>query len=233
MRPVLMLARLNEIDLAVDALRARLGEIGRALAEPAELEAARRALAEAEAKLARWQGVQAEREAEQKRIADKLAHAQAQLYGGRVRDPRELQNAERDVQQLLRQQSQAEDALLEALIAAEGAAEEVERCRATLAGLTAKWEATRGELLSEQARLRERLPAEQARQVATRRAVPPDLLTYYDNLRARRGGRAVAALDGDMCSACRVAVPATVLEAARYGTELVTCGNCGRLLWGE
>ncbi len=233
MRPVLMLARLNDIDLAVDALRARLAEIARALVEPPELDAARRALAEAEADLTRWQGIQAEREAQGKRIAERLAHAQAQLYGGRVRDPRELQNAERDVQQLQRQQSQAEDALLEALIAAENAAEAVEQRRAALASLAADWEATQARLLSEQARLREQLPAAQARQVATRRAVPPDLLTYYDNLRARRGGRAVAALDGDMCSACRVAVPATVLEAARYGTELVTCGNCGRLLWGE
>jgi hypothetical protein len=161
-----------------------------------------------------------------------VAQARQRLYGGKVRDPRELQNAERDVEQLRHQQSQREDALLEALIAVESASEIRSEREATLAALISGWETTQAELGAEQARLRERLLNEQARQVAARRAVPADLLTLYDNLRARRGGRAVARLDGDMCSACRVAVPPTKLEVARYGNELVYCGNCGRLVWG-
>lgn len=232
MRPVVMLARLNDMDLTVDSLRTRLAEVASALKEPPELEAARRSLAEGEAELARWRDIQQVRELDQKRAVEKLAHARERLYGGKVRDPRELRNAERDVEQLRHQQSQTEDALLEALIAAESASEVCSERRATLAALMSGWETTQAELSAEQARLRERLLSEQARQVAARRAIPADLLTRYDNLRARRGGRAIAKLDGDMCSACRVAVPPTKLEVARYGNELVYCGNCGRLVWG-
>jgi uncharacterized protein len=232
MRPVVMLARLNDIDLTVDSLRTRLAEVASALKEPPALEQARRSLAEGEAELARWRDVQQARELDQKRVVEKLAHARERLYGGKVRDPRELRNAERDVEQLRHQQSQTEDTLLEALIAVEGASEICSERSATLAALISGWETTQAELSAEQARLRERLLSEQARQVAARRAVPADLLTLYDNLRARRGGRAVARLDGDICSACRVAVPPTKLEVARYGNELVYCGNCGRLVWG-
>jgi predicted nucleic acid-binding Zn-ribbon protein len=53
------------------------------------------------------------------------------------------------------------------------------------------------------------------------------------NFRPRRGGRAVAKLDGDECCACLVAASPFTLEAARFGDDLVYCSNCGRLLWGE
>jgi hypothetical protein len=233
MRPVMMLARLSEIDLAIDSGRARLAEIAAALKEPAELAAARGALAAAEAELARWRGIQKNREIEQQHTAEKLARAEKRLYSGEIRNPREVQDAERDVQQLRHQRAEAEDALLEALVAVEGLTEDCAAHTAKVAELATTWESKQSRLRAEQARLKERMVAEQARQAAARRAVPPDLLALYDNLRPRRGGRAVAALDSDTCSACRVAVPPTKLEAARYGEELVYCGNCGRLLWGE
>ena len=47
-----------------------------------------------------------------------------------------------------------------------------------------------------------------------------------------RRGQAVAELDGDSCSACRVAASPAVLESARYSDQLAYCENCGRLLWG-
>jgi uncharacterized protein len=233
MRPVLMLARLSEIDLALDTHRARLAEIAAALNEPADLIAARRALAEAEAELARWRSVQQDREQAQQDIAAKLAKAEKRLYSGEIRNPREVQDAERDVQQLRHQCGQAEDALLEALVAVDGGTEECAARSRTVSELAAAWEVAQARLRSEQTRLKERLPAEQASQTAARRVVPKDMLVLYDNLRPRRGGRAVAELDGDTCSACRVAVPPTKLEAARFGEELVYCGNCGRLVWGE
>jgi predicted nucleic acid-binding Zn-ribbon protein len=233
MRAVLLLARLSEIDQALDLHRARLAEIAVALKEPDELVAARRDLSKTEAELARWRGVQGNRERAQQEISAKLARAEKRLYSGEIRNPREVQGAERDVQQLRHQRAQAEDELLDALVAVEGLTEAWASQSAVVAEQARSWEGTQTRLRAEQARLKERLPAEQARQVSARRAVPPDLLALYDNLRPRRGGRAVAALDGDTCSACRVAVPPTKLEAARYGDELVYCGNCGRLIWGE
>jgi uncharacterized protein len=190
-------------------------------------------LAEAEAELDRWRGLQQERELAQQEIAGKLARAEKRLYSGEIRNPREVQGAERDVQQLRHQRDQAEDALLEALVAVEGATGDCAARAAAVSELGAGWEAKQSRLRAEQARLKERVLAEQARQLSARRAVPPDMLTLYDNLRPRRGGRAVAELDGDTCSACKVAAPPTMLEAARFGEELVYCGNCGRLLWGE
>ena len=73
MRAIMLLARLNEIDLAIDAEKARLTEIAEALREPAALIAARRGLAQAETDLAHCRAVQTELEAVQSDAGGKLA----------------------------------------------------------------------------------------------------------------------------------------------------------------
>jgi predicted nucleic acid-binding Zn-ribbon protein len=233
MRAIVLLAQLNEIDLAVDAHKARLAEIAEAAREPAALVAARRNLARAATDLAHCRAVQTELEAAQKAVAEKLGRAETRLYGGEVRNPKELEDLQLDAAQLRRQLSQAEDNLLEALICSETATQAQAEQAALLERLTAEQGRKHAALRAEYAQIKVSLPAELAQQAAARQAVPAALLTTYDNLRPRRGGRAVARLDGDECSACLVAAAPFTLEAARFGDELVYCSNCGRLLWGE
>lgn len=233
MRPIVLLGQLNEIDLAMDAVRARMAEIAEALKEPPALSAARAAARAAEAELADSRRTQRECELAQQQAAERLSQAQGRLYSGRIRNPKELEDAERDVAQLQRQRAGTEDALLEALIAVEAATEAYTAAQAELNQLSAAWAKTQAALRDEQAQLSERLSTGRAQQAATRRAVPPALLQTYDSLRPRRGGRAVARLDGDTCAACLVAVPPLKAEAAREGNELVYCENCGRLLWSD
>lgn len=234
MGSVALLADLNEIDLAIDSIKARLAEVAAGLREPAELQAGQRALAQAEAELARCRTTQSESEEAQGRAADKLAQAQDQLYKGKGRTHRELEDAEKDVQQLRRQSNQAEDGLLEALIVCEDAAKIAAEQRSRVAQLSADWEASRTSLRTEQARLNERLTAEQSRRANARQSAPADLLAVYDHLRPRRGGKVVAELDGGTCSVCLVAASPSRVAAARDSDDLVYCENCGRLLyWPE
>ncbi len=232
-RPVLLLARLNETDLAVDATKARLAEIAEALREPAALVAARATLAAAEKEVERLRGEQAEAERKQREIDDQIKAIEQKLYSGKGSSARELENSQKDVAQHNRQKAVVEDRLLEIMVGLEGATTVLEKARAEVGRLAGEWEARQAALRQEQAKLKARLPGEQARQAAARQAVPPQYLRTYDHLRPRHGGRAVAELDGDECSACLVQAPPSKLEGARSSEELVYCGNCGRLLWGE
>jgi hypothetical protein len=233
MRAIVLLAQVNDLDLAVDAHKARLAEIAEAAREPAALTEARRGLARAGSDLAHCRAVQADLEAAQKAVADKLARAEKRLYDGGVRNPKELEDLQRDAAQLRRQANQAEDNLLEALICSETAAQAQVEGAALVERLAAEHARAQAALRAEYAQIKAKLPAELAQQAAARKAVLPALLATYDNLRPRRGGRAVAKLDGEECSACLVAASPFTLEAARFGEELVYCSNCGRLLWGE
>ena len=121
MRSVVLLANLNEIDLIIDGHKARLAEIVEALREPAALVQTRRGLARADSDLANCRAVQTELEVAQNDATSKLARAETRLYGGSVRNPKELEDLQQDVAQLRRHLSQVEDNLLEALICSETA----------------------------------------------------------------------------------------------------------------
>ena len=227
------LAYLNEIDLVVDGLKARQAQINQALREPETVTAARAALAAAETALQAARTVQKSCEADVQRATERLARTEARLYSGQVRNPRELENAEQDVAQLKRQRSQAEDTLLEALLEVEAATERHSTAQAAWTQHSTSWEATQATLRGELAQVTARLSGEAARQAATRRNVPADLLAVYDRLRGRRGGRAVARLEDGACTACQVDAPPSKVQAIRDASELVYCDNCGRLLWTE
>jgi predicted nucleic acid-binding Zn-ribbon protein len=233
MRPVILLAQLNDLDLVIDALRARAMVVAEALKEPATLRTARAAVAEADKELAQRRAVQTDCELVQQKAAAKLTQATGRLYGGRVQNPKELEDLEKDVAQLRRLHAQAEDALLEALIAAEAAAEAAVSTQAELARLSAAWDVSQADLRAEQTRLAERLAGERTRQTAARRAISAACLHTYDVLRPRRAGRAVARLDDGTCTVCLVAVSPGRISTARDGDELAYCENCGRILWSE
>jgi predicted nucleic acid-binding Zn-ribbon protein len=233
MKSLASLALLNDLDLAIDGLRARLAEIAEGLKEPSEVRTARAEFAQIEGRLADLQVVQREREEAQADATQKVAAEEASLYSGRVTGPKELKDKQANLAQLRRQRDQRENELLEVLIEVESATSECNDRRERLAELLEQWRAKRAALLGEQEKLAKRLAAQAPRQASARAAAPQDLLPLYDRLRVRRAGRAVAALENDTCSACRVAVPPTKIEAARYSEDLVYCENCGRLLWAE
>jgi predicted nucleic acid-binding Zn-ribbon protein len=233
MRPVQLLARLNDADLAVEATRALMADLALRLKEPPVLTGARAALAKAESELAACREVQRAGELASEESNARLQTVRERLYSGKVTNPRELADLERDAEMLQRLASEVEDGLLEAMLCQESAVAAQESAQETLRQETQRWNEQRATLLAERERLHSRLPAESRRQAAARAAVPPDLLAVYDGLRPRRAGRAVAELDDDTCSGCRVAVPPQLLAAARDSDELVYCGNCGRLIWAE
>jgi hypothetical protein len=232
-RPILLLARLNDADLALDATKARLAEIVEAAREPAELVRAKESLAVAQAEVDRLRAEQAEVERAQADADAKIKQIETKLYDGKTTSARELENSERDLKQHRNQKAAVEDRLLEILVALEAATAGLEKWQADVKRLSEQWTSRQSGLRAEYTRLKARLPADQARAAAARGQVPAALLRTYDHLRPRHGGRAVAELDGDICSACLVQAPPTKLDAARFSDELVYCGNCGRLLWGE
>lgn len=230
---IAQLAHLNEIDLAVDALKARLHEIAEGLREPAALVAARQAAADAEAALNRARAVQRDRELVQQEASEKLKRSEQKLYGSQARSSRQVESEQLDVEQLRHQLADAEEHLLEAMLAADEAAQQHAAAQAQLAALTEAWQTQQATLTREQAQLKAQAPTLLGRQAAARKAITPALLAVYDNLRPRRGGRAVARIDGDECSACKVAIPPSKLAEVRSEGALVYCGNCGRLLWED
>ena len=224
------LHQLQQIDSARDRLMQAMAKLQQALEDTraiaqaeAALEAARREMEAAQQALRR-----AEEAAEA--VRTKRRRSEEALYNGTVRDPKALQDLQREVEALKRLLSQREDAQLEAMLAAEEAESAYHAARERLEALRherlqqeARW---RGEL----AQLQEELDALNKRRQVLVAEIPPDALATYERLRTQRGGLAVAVVEEQACTACGAPLTPNLARAARSGEQLVFCPTCKRIL---
>lgn len=231
MTSITELYALQEVDLALDAARAGLADVQSRLGEAEAVAEAGRAVQERrEALRAAEQGFR-EREWETDELRRKIAPLERRLYEGSVRNPKELEDLQLDVESLKRQRGEREDQALAAMEALDQAQQALDEAQRTLQELTDAHQAEQRELLGRGASLEGEIAAlvgERAEQ-ATR--IDEALLRLYDQLRATRQGRAVAKVEGGACQGCRISLPMNLRQRARGGSEVVQCNNCERILY--
>ena len=227
------LYRLQTIDLEADARHSRLKEVKATLEGNEELPRVRQALQDEEKKLSRQRTKLRDRELEMQSLTDKIVSVEDRLYGGRIKNPKELANLQEEVQSLKRRKGELEDQVLEAMIEVEESEASVTEQRERLARLEAEWQETQARLSAEQNELISRLSQLKAERAGLQRAIEAGDLALYEDLRRRRGGQAVALLEGELCQACRVTLPTTKVQQARQGEALTLCSSCERILYVE
>jgi len=223
--------RLQELDLAIDRGRARLAEIERLLGISDAVRAARATDDQAQAALRAAQANVKEAELALGVQRSKLEHAEASLYGGGVRNPKELQDLQADVDSLKRYTSALEERLLEAMLALE---EDETRARSSADGLSrsqATLQAEQSSLAEERGQLQSRLDTLATEREAAVAGVAEKDLALYARLRESMGGKALAILKDGSCSACGVGISASESQTVRNSAELFRCPQCGRILY--
>jgi len=225
------LFRLQQLDSQLDRARARLTEIEITLSQDemlrqtqAEADQAAADLAEARKSLRH-----AEDNVVQQRI--KIEQAEAALYGGKVRNPKELQDLQNDTAALKRYRSVLEDRQLEAMMTEEDALANSSAAIARLEKVRSDSAERDALLLSEKSRLLQEIShIEEERQAASGSIEASDL-ALYEKLRTQRRGIAVSKITNKACSACGSTINAALLDAARSPNQISRCDVCGRILY--
>ncbi len=62
-------------------------------------------------------------------------------------------------------------------------------------------------------------------------AVQPSLLAQYERLAVSRSGLAVAEARNESCSGCFMSIPPQVFVNVKKNEQVITCPNCGRILY--
>ena len=227
------LYRLQIIDLEIDERSRRLKEVKAILKGNEELGRARQALQDGEKKLSRQRTRLRDQELEMRSLANKIASVEDRLYGGHIKNPKELASRQEEVQYLKRRKGGHEDQVLEAMIEVEESEASVMEQRERLARLEEEWQETQVRLSAEQNELVNRLRQLKVKRAKLQKTIEAGDLALYEDLRRRRGGQAVALLEGDLCQACRVTLPSSKAQQARQGKTLTLCGSCERILYVE
>ena len=231
MSKLLNLYRLQKLDSHVDKIKNRLIQIDRLLNDNIRVKKANNALEKAEenAKIARIKLKQIEDKVEAKKIKGKLV--QNSLFSGKIKNPKELQDLQRESESIKRYISQLEDEQLEAMIEHEEAEGNEKQAKKKLAKAKAMTSEENASLLGEQLRLREDFKRLSKEKKAVIGAVPSGDLSLYDQLRSRKRGIAVAEVSEGGCSICGQALTPSDQQRIRSSNQLVFCPSCGRILY--
>jgi len=225
------LYRLQQIDSEGDEKSERLAEIEQRLGVSSEVAAAREGAAESERVLRETQARMRALELEVGSLEAKLKANQERMYGGKVRNPKELSGLSDEAKALKRHRSALEDAQLELMVLAESQEAESQEREALLRQVEARWSEQHAALLAEKEGLVARLGEIDELRSEVRSRIGRAELAMYDELRSRVGGVAVALLRHGMCQVCGVDLPtAEVLAVERGATHF--CPVCSRLLYG-
>ena len=233
MSAALSLLRLQQVDSRIDHLEAELGRIGAELNNNSLAAAARQALTSAQDEQAQAEHGRLEAEKQASVLRSKLQQAEASLYGGTVRNPKELQDLQAEVASLKKHLitlDADEIAWMERLEAADASSR---NAGANLDKVLLGLESEHGQLRQKQLELltaKESLLSERG---ATADAVKVAWQATYDGLRRTRRGVAVAAVEDGACAACGTALTPAMQQSVRHAVELVHCPSCGRILYAD
>ena len=225
-----LLRELQLFDASIDKTQDRLREIEIALGDDSEVTEATTIHKAVSEKLEELSISRRRLEREVADLTQQLSAVNKRIYGGTIQNERELSALQDEMNSLSGRIEENEDMLLETMIQHEryesGLMKANENLNATKQSREAALKSLTAEKSTGSKFLSEQIPARDS----TRALCDSKSLISYDRLRKSRGGVAVATMESDLCSACRVAVPSQLIQELRSVDSFVFCNSCRRIL---
>lgn len=221
---------LQQIDSEIDTHQRRLLELSSLIGEAEELKETRKSLEATKQALTDSRTLQKDQELELQGVNQKKRLSEKALYGGRIRNPKELTDLQEEVASLDRRKASLEDRLLETMMQVEEGEAEEKAIRSDIQRIENRWQTEQADYLAEKESLENRLDeltSLRENQVST---IPPGDLKTYEQVRGRRGGLAVVLLKDSECQGCMTGVSVARVKEAHRDT-LAICGTCLRILY--
>ena len=225
------LYRLQVIDAESDEKSERLVEVNANLGETDAVKQARQQVFDVEGRLGQMHKRMRELDLEVGGLDAKLKSNQERLYGGRVRNPKELAGLQEEAKALKRRRSDLEDQQLELMLGIEEGDAELAERRAQFQQAEAAWRADQAGLVSERDRLQLRLAELEDMRSGMRGQIRAGDLALYDDLRDRLGNNSIALIRSGICQVCGVDVPVTMVRTVERAQSFNYCPICNRLLY--
>ena len=226
-----VLYALQQIDTRLAREKRRYREVQEHLGESEELKEARAAHKEADARLPAARARLRDHELETEGVAQKLRETEERLYSGRIKNPKELSDLQKEGEYLKRRRSASEEQALEEMMAVERLASQAKAATERYAAVEAAWRSENADLSAEYDALRQDLAELLGKRKALAKHVSETDMAEYDALRRLRGGIAVVRVRDSTCQVCHVQVPMRDVERARDGDAFMYCSGCERILY--
>ena len=233
MSAALGLFRLQQVDSQIDQIRTRLKSIQETLQNDRELRTASDHFAAAEIKNKEAARVLKQTEAEFEKQRVKIEQTEASLYGGKVHNPKELQDLQKDVVSLKKHHTTLESRELEAMMAVETAEIEWQAAKTVLEQIQSRLQVQHQDLMKESDSLQKDIETLESERKAVMNNLDGQSVKLYNQLRLQRRGIAVVTINDSSCAACGTTLTPSQQQNARSTSQLFYCPTCGRILYAN
>jgi predicted nucleic acid-binding Zn-ribbon protein len=227
------LYRLQQVDRQIDKARAQLEAIRKTLENDTELQTALNRVTSTQADNHHAQSSLKNVEAEVNAQKIKIENAESSLYGGRVQNPKELQDLQKEVASLKKHLVTLEERQLDAMLKAEETENELQSVKTNLEIVQARLGNEHKNLIADQSSLSIELEKLAEEREATSVPVDSNLLQAYEELRLQKRGVAVTEINDNTCTSCGTTLNAALQQSARSQKQLAYCSSCGRILYAN
>lgn len=232
MNPALSaLDALQELDHAIARIEREFRALDSGAKEKDEYERLRVAYDDAAQTLHAIERDRRDAELELSAVETKKQDHEKKLYSGSVRNPKELDAMQHEIEALGRQRSRLDGLILELMERGEEQSRVVSELHAEMEAARSAYEAKSQAYSAATRRLRTEMAKLQRMREERSAAVPPGPLKRYESIRAAKHGIGLARIEQGQCRACNTSLPKNTVLSVRDTDALLTCESCGRLLY--
>lgn len=228
-----LLRELQQLDLDLDGASDKLLRIEAGLDDDTILNEAEIGLKEEQDRVSAQQKEQRDLEWETDDIRSRLKILKDKLYGGTIKNSKELASLEKEVTHITAEAEQKEDRLLELMSQLDQARQHVGDREGETRELQQHLSTKRQEMLAEKAYLEKNVVEIREKRESLARTVDGNVLKLYEILRVNKKGKVVASVEQGRCQGCRITLPVSKLQDVRMQRGLVQCDHCERILYLE
>ena len=225
------LYELQEVDLDIARKTESLAQVKNTLGKDDNLVAARSALDTAKKHLSDLEHQQKTSEWELSELGSKISVVEKKLYGGSVKNPRELTPFQQDMEILKAQRAEREDKLLALMMDVDSLQQDVGLKKGDFEKIEQEWRENQQKLSNQQAELETELAQLKQKRDMLASQIDSASLDLYEEMRRAKQGQAVAKVVQGRCQGCRISLSVSDQQKARMAQELAQCSNCGRILY--
>jgi len=163
----------------------------------------------------------------------KIQQAEANLYSGNVKNPKELQEIQTEILSLKRNYLSLENNQFQIMMQIESDQNRYDLLSKDLALAEQDFFSVNKVLIEEKGILLKEINRLTAEKKAAENSISAPDLSYYNKLRLQRGGVAVSKLFEGACNSCGATLTPAQEQAVKSPLQPFCCPSCGRMLYAD
>ncbi len=183
---------------------------------------------------AEWSEKDKQRQEKERLLQEESKKAtEKRMRMNRIKNIKELQALQREIDQIKLGNSQLEEELIKLLEEAEAYAGTLRAKEEELKQLEAAWREKQGEIEAQVAGIERAVAEASALRQAIATRLNRELIERYELIFSRRGGMAVVTVSDGICQGCYMNIPPQLWNEIIKSEKLILCPSCHRILYSK